>query len=390
MLFIHKTVSICNHCYKHIPANVVEEDNVIKIIKQCPEHGIMSAIVEIDKDFYYSLRHTSEVKGYNQVLFEVTDRCQLNCPHCYHLPDNKSTDRAINDIVCQVRDFPKECTPMLAGAEPTLRSDFPQLCDEIQKLGFRRLDVLTNGLRFANYSFADQCKAAGLGQLSIGLNHWSYQGKVVHEKQLRAIQTALDTGFYISYIGYTLESLDHLPDVLEEIKIVRNYSIDRIWQFRIRCGSFIGRSSDSERSYLSNLVKSVINYYGKDECEIVGLDDNPYHVVVKWQGTSIRLIQWPDITNINMEELNVGPWCQFYQGPITNFVHQVITRDIYRNKNIPAPDLCPSRYHHQAPDVVGNSYWKYNWEGPKKVSSLDWDYIDNTYKPKSIIRLASN
>ena len=384
MLLIHKTVSLCDHCYKHIPANVIEEDNVIKIVKRCPEHGEMKAVVETDKDFYYSLEHTGEVKGFAQVLFEVTDRCQLNCPHCYHLPDNKTTDRAIDDIVRQVQSFPKEAVPMLAGAEPTLRPDFVELCKAISELGHKRLDVLTNGLRFADKEFAEQCFNAGLGQLSIGLNHHSYQGKAVHSKQLKAIKTALDVGFYISYVGYTLEDLAHLPDVLEEIKQIRHYSLENIWQFRIRCGSFVGRSSDSKRSYLSDTVKAVIDYLGKENCTIVGLDDNPYHVVVKYFGTSIRIIQWPDVTNIDMEELNTGPWCQFYDGPITNFVHQVITRDYYKNMNKPALDKCPSRYQHQTPDQVGKTYWKYNWKGPVEVTELDWTYID---RPKPIINL---
>jgi organic radical activating enzyme len=387
MLFIHKTISLCDHCYRHIPANVIEEDDSIKIVKRCPEHGEMRAVVETDKHFYYGLQHTAEVKGFNQILFEVTDRCQLNCPHCYHLPDNKTTDRAIEDIVCQVKEFSKEATPMLAGAEPTLRPDFVELCKAINDLGFKRLDVLTNGLRFADREFAQSCFDAGLGQLSIGLNHHSYQGEKIHAKQLTAIQTALDVGFYISYIGYTLETREHLPDVLDEIIRIRNFSIENIWQFRIRCGSFIGRSNDSKRSYLSDTVKAVIDYLGKDKCEIVGLDDNPYHVVIKYDGTSLRIIQWPDVTNIDMEELNTGPWCQFYTGPITNFVHQVITRDYYKNMNKSALDQCPPRYQHQTPEQVGKSYWKYNWQGPIEIEELDWTYVD---RPKPIFTLTSN
>jgi uncharacterized radical SAM superfamily Fe-S cluster-containing enzyme len=56
MYFIHNTVSLCNHCYRHIPAIVYEKDNKIMMTKQCPDHGIQDSVVEIDTDFYYGLR----------------------------------------------------------------------------------------------------------------------------------------------------------------------------------------------------------------------------------------------------------------------------------------------------------------------------------------------
>ena len=99
MYFIHNTVSLCNHCYRHIPAIVYEKDNKIMMTKQCPDHGIQDSVVEIDTDFYYGLEHHRDISWFNQILFEASDRCQLNCPHCYHLPDNKIQDRPIHEII---------------------------------------------------------------------------------------------------------------------------------------------------------------------------------------------------------------------------------------------------------------------------------------------------
>jgi uncharacterized radical SAM superfamily Fe-S cluster-containing enzyme len=33
MLFIHKTVSLCDKCYRHIPGNVIEQDGQILLKK---------------------------------------------------------------------------------------------------------------------------------------------------------------------------------------------------------------------------------------------------------------------------------------------------------------------------------------------------------------------
>jgi uncharacterized radical SAM superfamily Fe-S cluster-containing enzyme len=108
MLFIHNTVSLCDHCYRHIPAIVYEKDNEIRMTKRCPDHGELTSVVEIDTAFYYSLEHHREIESFNQVLFEASDRCQLDCPHCYHLPDNKVQDRPIDDVLDQLKKFPRD------------------------------------------------------------------------------------------------------------------------------------------------------------------------------------------------------------------------------------------------------------------------------------------
>lgn len=274
---------------------------------------------------------------------------------------------------------------MLAGAEPTLRSDFADLCGEISQLGFPKVMVLTNGVRFADEDFTIAVKEAGAPALCIGLNHWSYQGNKIHQKQLRAIDNLIKHKFEINYIGYTLESLDHLPEVLEEIQELHA----KLWKpevchFRIRCGSFIGRSSDSERSYLSKLVKEV-QALTDDGITFCNGDDNPYHVVVFWDKIILRLIQWPDVTNMDLEELDTGPWCQFYDGPVTNFVHQVITRDAYINEKMPAKDLVPKKYRHAPTETKG--YWKDNWQGPVEVDELDWEWLAEEATPIALPRV---
>jgi len=342
----------------HVPAFVYEEDNIIKIKKHCPNHGEQIGIVEIDKEFYYNLKHTHYVKSFNQILFEASDRCQLNCPHCYHLPNNKIQDRSIDSVIEQLNNFPKDCSPMLAGAEATLRPDFVELCREMGKLDFKNLEVLSNGLKFASEKWTQDVYDAGVTEMCLGLNHPSYQGDAVHNKQLRALDILKASDFEIGYVGYTIETFEHLPFILNEIKEIDHTSINH---YRIRCGSFIGRSNDKQRSYLSNLVKEVTKLTNNEVVPHPS-DDNPYHVMLNWNGIILRLIQWPDVTNIDMEELVTGPWCQFYEGPITNFVHQVITRDAFKNMKLPMLDAAPEKYQYRSMSIDNYSHWKDNWK----------------------------
>jgi len=344
--------------------------------KNCSDHGIQYSIVETDTEFYYGLQHYRDISWFNQILFEASDRCQLNCPHCYHLPDNKVQDRPIDDVISQLKSFPRDAYPMLAGAEATLRPDFIELCQEINKLDFNEFQLLSNGLRFASKKWSRDVFDAGLKSMCLGLNHPSYQGQKVHDKQLRALNIMIEQGYAIGYVGYTIESYDHLPFILEEITKINHPQINH---YRIRCGSFIGRSSDQQRSYLSQLVKQI-SLLTNGNIESYKSDDNPYHVIVNWNGILLRLIQWPDVTNIDMEELATGPWCQFYDGPITNFVHQVITRDAYKNMNLPQLDLAPSRYHYRSMNIT-HSHWKDNWQGKQHFVDFDWS-LDSDQKPK--------
>lgn len=349
--FIHNTLSLCNTCFRHIPGEVYEQNGLILLDKECPEHGLMTGIVEIDPEFYYSLEYTKKV--HSEVIIEVTDRCNLKCPHCYHIPDNKTVDRPIEDILDQLKRIKTKFTPALAGAEPTLRKDFVELVKRINEdIDDKKYFItLTNGIKFENFKFAADVSDAGMEHICVGLNHWTYQGKKVHQKQLIGINNVIETDMKVGYVGYTLEDINHLPDVLAEISQIDHPKINH---YRIRCGSFIGRSSDKYRSFLSTTVKKIKELLG-DSVYVYPKDNNPYHVNIKWNNKEIRLIQWPDVTNIDMEELTSGPYAQFYDGPATNFVHQVITRDAFKNMGLPKLDECPPKYHFNPWEYT---YWK--------------------------------
>ena len=377
MLHIHDTVSLCNICYRHIPAVVYEHKDAIWISKHCEDHGEQHEIVEPNPEFYYSLNHRRYEPTFNQILFEATDRCQLACPHCYHLPDNQVQDRPIADVIGQLAQFDRSSHPTLAGAEATLRPDFVELVERINDMGFRSLEVVSNAIRFSNKGFTERCGSAGLSQVHVGMNHESYQGAKIHAKQLEAIEVLKDSRIRMGYVGYTIETLDHVEDILEEI--ARIHDPFKILHYRIRCGSFIGRSNDQHRSYLSALVARVKSILG-DAVEAAPMDDNPYHVMMKWGTIVLRLIQWPDVRNIDMEELVTGPWCQFYDGPITNFVHQAITRDAFKNMSLPRLDDAPTRYQYRSLWTTHHEHWREGWtqQDLAPIKTLDYERVRQT------------
>jgi uncharacterized Fe-S cluster-containing radical SAM superfamily protein len=349
---LNPTVSLCHQCHRHIPAWRYHKDNQVFIAKACPIHGVSHHMIEADYEFYANLYYTQDNPEFNfngGVLIEGSDRCNLECPHCYHLPENDTTDPSIQELLDQIRAMPVGEDGVhriiLAGAESTLRKDFPELVTAIRNIHpSMNVSVMTNGLRFNDSEFGHQCVTAGLTGVNIGLNHPSYiDHETVRRKQISAIENMHRENVRIGYISYTMVDFSELDYILTEIT-------SNPWtpkNFRIRCGAEIGRNASSEQPFVSNLYKRVELWckdHGKQFNRIIQADNNIYHVMVNIEDKVVRLIAWCDETNIDMEELRSGPWCNFVPDGITNFLHQIIRRDVFKNQNIPLPDTPPARY----------------------------------------------
>jgi len=363
-----KTTSLCEICYRHCEAERITKSDGVHLIKHCPEHGTSDYLVEVDVDFYNNLMY--DKTGYSipqGIMIEVTDKCNLNCPHCYHKPDNKTQDKPIEQILWQIehRFNPNAGAVILAGAEPTVRKDLPELIVQIKKL-LKKLGrpedvcILTNGVKLSDRAWVKKIAEAGTNMVMIGMNHHSYQGMKVHEKQLKGIDNCIAEGVFVYYVGYTLEHVDHMEEVLEEIQALGN----KAWQYRIRAGSDIGRSPDEPQFFLSRHVAKI-----KEICERKGwtwekkpADDNLYHYMVNINGIPHRIIQWSDPKTIDMEQLQCGPWCDFVPGkPVTNFLHQIMLRDAVVNEGKSLHDTVSSQYQFQ-PENVDYAVTEWTWK----------------------------
>jgi len=367
-----KTISLCHICYRHCNAERVTKSDGVYLVKSCPEHGHSSHLIESNIDFYKQLSYNKE--GYtipDGVLIEITDKCNLNCPHCYHKPDNRTQDKPIEQICWQVENrlHPDAGVVILAGAEPTVRKDLPELITQIRstlRKCNRKEDIaiLTNGVKFSDREWTRQIAQAGITAVMIGLNHQTYQGEKIHQKQLQGIDNCIKEGIFVYYVGYTLEHLDHMEEVLEEIQTLGNKS----WQYRIRAGSDIGRSPDEPKFFLSNHVQKI-----KEICDRKGwtwekkpADDNLYHYMVNINGIPHRIIQWSDPKTIDMEQLQCGPWCDFVPGkPVTNFLHQIMLRDAVINEGKSLHDTVPTKYMFKPNDVADYPLTEWTYKSQK-------------------------
>jgi hypothetical protein len=343
-----ETLSMCEHCYRHVPAVRFEQDGKVWMGKTCKVHGYHETLVEIDADFYQS--HKYQKRKPSSFWVDITNRCNLDCPHCYQMPDNQSSDPSIEFILEQVKSFPDNGWPIsLVGAEPTTRKDLAELVRAIQALPGkpRMIMIVTNGINLGKEEYAK--KFVGIENLkwTIGLNHPNYNGGVIRSKQEAGIKNCQKLGLTIKNFTYTLGSLDQLDFVLEEVQKWNNLGICD--NARIQLGVEIGRTPDDHgpELYLSDLVKEaerlcVIKGWTWEPDEIAG---NRTHYLVRINGLVHRLIKWIDVKTIDFEETFSESYADMIPGkPMSPLLHQVILRDKHVNNNQLLYDSLPEKY----------------------------------------------
>jgi len=343
---IKNTLSICHHCYKHVSATRFERDGSIWLTKTCPEHGESTHLVEPDAEFYNNYvyrRHALQ-----SYFIEITNRCNLTCPHCYQMPDNKSTDPAIDTMLNKIQSWPDDGYPVaLVGAEPTVRQDLPEIIDRIHTLSGKKrtVMVLTNGVNMHKEDYARKFEGIDNLMWTIGLNHTDYQGPVVRRKQMQGIENMMKYNLPIKNISYTLLNLTQLEDCIDELIGFDNKYCS---QFRIRCGVDIGRSpEDNEQVFLSDLLNAT-----EEICKSKGYtferepeSGNRAHYPVRINGLATKIIQWPSAETLDLSEVQTEAIADILpRQPPSPLVHQVLLRDGAINKRLPLLDTIPKEW----------------------------------------------
>jgi molybdenum cofactor biosynthesis enzyme MoaA len=105
---------------------------------------------------------------YETIMVDVTHRCNMGCRNCY-LPNRTIPDLDAEWLSAIFARLPRGRYLRLAGAEPTMREDLPQLIRDARRHGHHPL-LLTNGLKLADRSYVRELKQAGLQIVYLSFN----------------------------------------------------------------------------------------------------------------------------------------------------------------------------------------------------------------------------
>lgn len=339
------TLSVCEHCYRHVPAIRFERDNQIWLQKNCKVHGISEHLVESDSEFYLNYNYIR--RPLNSYMLDITNRCNLACPNCHQEPDNLSKDLPIDYYISILESWPDDGHPVaLCGAEPTVRKDLPEFVKAINSTNrkFRNIMILTNAVRLADEDYVRQFKDFPHVYWTIGLNHPDYQGKTVRKKQMKGILNLKKHNLNIKNISYTLETLDQMEYCLEEIQ---KFGLKYCPAYRVRTGVDIGRYPGGPKVFMSDLVKEAKRIANKNNWsfEKNHNEGNRAHYAVYINSIPVKIIQWPDARTLDLKEIQTEAIGDFVPNkPRSPLIHQIILRDAAVNKNMPLYDTIPKEY----------------------------------------------
>ena len=343
---LNQTISLCKTCYRHIPAERFEKDGQMMLGKTCPKHGYQEVVLDSNTEFYKSQQYQRRKPG--SYWLDITNRCNLDCPHCYQMPDNNSKDPSIDYLLSEVMSWPDNGYPVsLVGAEPTVRRDLPDLVLAIQALPIktRNVIIVTNGVYLAKWDYVERFKGIPNLKWTFGLNHPDYNGGQIRVKQMEGLENCIKLGLDVKTLTYTLANLEQLSDVMYE---VQKFGINA----RIQLGVEIGRvpEGDFKELYLSELVtiaeQFCINNGWTWEPDYIS--GNRTHYAVHINGIEHKFIKWCDVGTIDLEEVQSESWAKIVPGkPMSPLLHQVILRDQAVNRGQMLLDTVPEKYRHE-------------------------------------------
>jgi uncharacterized radical SAM superfamily Fe-S cluster-containing enzyme len=301
------TKSICPTCYKRIPAELTA-GNHVWMIKECPEHGRFSAMVERDPRWYFTCQEMGNKDIYPGYLLNITGECNLRCEHCYH--DLQGGHRGAEEIIAEATYHGDKAPFILTGGEPTLHPDLFQIIDQMPGPVW----LLTNGKKLNDFDFFNKIVASRLfdrGLLNIGLSfHKESKGadfEVVEMCRERGLK--LDTCFFV------INDVSEIPNIL-------NYAVanrDVLDSVRIKVASNLWNSHNAKQHiFISDMLAEVVKH-GETELDTTGNNKISYASLI-FEGMKIKLVSWYDKYNVDLDDIDCPPYMEAKDGSVNNFV----------------------------------------------------------------------
>ncbi len=253
---IGETNALCPVCMKTIKAEKIAEDDVVYIIKTCPEHGSWKVKIWNGVEHYKYLYEfaavpkTPEKFAVPQIkdcphdcglcnqhmqhsclnVVEVTNHCNLNCPICFATANGCGYDyhpdmETIRGMFKTVVDYVKSprCI-QLSGGEPTVRDDLPEIVRMAKEMGIEHVEVNTNAVRIAkDIEYLRALKEAGVDDFYMQFDgtkddiYLQTRGKPLFELKEQTIANCAEVGIGITLVVTVSPNinLDHVGEIIK-------------------------------------------------------------------------------------------------------------------------------------------------------------------------------
>jgi 7,8-dihydro-6-hydroxymethylpterin dimethyltransferase len=283
---IKPTRSICPECLKALDATIYEDGGKVFIKKTCPEHGPFTELYWSDYDQYvraekfgyvgdgmenprtekkhgcpYDCGICPEHKSHTALaIIDITNRCNLKCPVCF--ANASAAGYVYEPTTEQVRGMlenlhnnkPVPATALqFSGGEPTIRNELFDFIKMAKEIGFKHVEVNTNGVRLAaDPEYAKKLKEAGISTIYLqfdGLTPEVYKfirGLDLLDAKMKALENLRKAGFDSVVLVVTLVKGVNDGQLGDIIKFAAK-NFDLIRCVNVQPVSLCGRLPQTER-----------------------------------------------------------------------------------------------------------------------------------------------
>ena len=260
-----------------IPAQIIERDGKVLMVKDCPTHGHFEDVLSTDPVFFKKMEemfqgtdipiHSTDGMhnhglsalryGRGTVLtVDLTNRCNMMCDPCFtdanqvgfvHEPEWEEI-KAILDRAAAVKPK-RQMSVQFSGGEPTLSPYFIKAVAYCKELGFNSTQAATNGIEFAkDPEFCRKAAEAGLRFVYLqfdGVGNAANQHRRVanlFDVKLRAIENLHANGVDIVLVSTIINGVNN-----EQVGRIVEFALDnpkKISFISFQPVSFTGRDEE--------------------------------------------------------------------------------------------------------------------------------------------------
>lgn len=244
-----------------------------------------------------SICYPPERNPYRTLMVDITHRCNMECRNCY-IPNRHIPDMDADWLSAILRRLPARAHIRLVGAEPTVRTDLPDLIRRVRDAGHLPM-ILSNGLKLANREYVRRLKEAGLRTVYLSFNggfdddaYEAIDDLRCAQRKAQALDALCAERMYISLGMIIARGVnDHvLGPVYERARRERS-----VRELHLRSVGQIGRYMQDASLSMDDLLDIFAERTGADRAALEADRHEPTHHVINEDGLQIQFTQWPDL-----------------------------------------------------------------------------------------------
>ena len=258
-----ETLSLCNTCYKKIPAFIYAKDGEAWMKKECDVHGKMEAMVEKSWKHWSNFYQYGTVGNNNSIIVHINDTCNMKCKWCYYpsgvekIHDQQFFDQLLHEPY-------KGFSLMFSGGEPTLRNDYIDFVKGASARGWNP-STITNMISLAEDAFfAKTLNEAFIANDNTYRFAMSFQHPKNYDNKIRKAKEATlsnieAAGIKAACMMFSIETLDELDFIKDFYDATRHL----YGMLRIRTMFHNWRNKGEKKLFLSELHDAFLDKFSE-------------------------------------------------------------------------------------------------------------------------------